>query len=68
MGANARFSFTDSNISPLAAPLHRAAAREKIHTCIRTIEEVDKEAHANYDDEMLLDVGCERTMPKDNVW
>ena len=41
---------------------------KKMHTCIRTVEEVDKEALANYDDETLLDVGCERTKPKDKFW
>ena len=41
---------------------------KKMHTCIRTVEEVDKEALANYDDEALLDVGCERTKPKDKFW
>jgi phage host-nuclease inhibitor protein Gam len=41
---------------------------KKMHTCIRTVEEVDKEALANYDDEVLLDVGCERTKPKDKFF
>jgi hypothetical protein len=41
---------------------------KKMHTCIRTVEQVDKEALANYDDEVLLDVGCARTKPKDKFW
>ncbi|HWP58982.1 MAG TPA: host-nuclease inhibitor Gam family protein [Candidatus Acidoferrales bacterium] len=41
---------------------------KKMHTCIRIIEEVDKEALANYEDEVLLDVGCERTKPKDKFY
>ena len=39
-----------------------------MHTCIRTFEEVDKKALANYDDDTLVDVGCERTKPKDRFW
>jgi hypothetical protein len=41
---------------------------KKMHTCIRTVEEVDKEKLASYDVEVLLDVGCERTKPKDKFW
>ena len=40
----------------------------KMHTCIRTVEEVDKEKLASYDDAALLEVGCERTKPKDKFW
>ena len=41
---------------------------KKMESCIRTIEEVDKEALANYDDEVIAAVGCARTKPKDRFW
>jgi phage host-nuclease inhibitor protein Gam len=41
---------------------------KKMQTCIRTIEEVDKKALANYDDETLADIGCKRTKPKDKFY
>jgi phage host-nuclease inhibitor protein Gam len=37
-------------------------------SCIRTIEEADKEALAAYDDETLEAVGCQRTKPKDRFY
>lgn len=36
--------------------------------CIRTVEEVDKEALAAYTDEQLDLVGCKRTKPKEKFW
>ena len=47
---------------------HERLRAKKMHTCIRTFEEVDKKALANYDDDTLVDVGCERTKPKDRFW
>jgi len=41
---------------------------KKMASCIRTIEEVDKEALANYDDDVIATVGCARTKPKDKFW
>ena len=41
---------------------------KKMATCIRVVEEVDKEALANYDDDMIAAVGCARTKPKDKFW
>ena len=41
---------------------------KRMHTCIRTIEEPDKEALAAYDDETLAGLGCERTKPEDRFW
>ena len=42
--------------------------RKRCTPAYATVEEVDKEALANYDDDALLDVGCERTKPKDKFW
>lgn len=41
---------------------------KKMQTCIRIAEEVDKEALANYDDEAITDVGCQRCKAKDKFW
>jgi phage host-nuclease inhibitor protein Gam len=41
---------------------------KKLTSCIRVIEEVDKEALANYDDATIAAVGCKRTKPKDRFW
>ena len=37
-------------------------------TCIRTIEEPDKEALAAYDDATLEDVGCAKSKPRDRFY
>jgi hypothetical protein len=37
-------------------------------TCRRTIEEPDKEALAGYPDDVLEDVGCAKTKPKDRFY
>lgn len=47
--------------------VERLRAR-KMASCIRTLEEPDKEALAAYADDVLLEVGCERTKPKDRFW
>lgn len=41
---------------------------KKMASCIRVVEEVDKEALANYDDDIIAAVGCKRTKPKDKFW
>ena len=51
----------------IANVIERLRAK-KMLTCIRTVEKVNKEKLASYDDAMLLDVGCERTKPKDKFW
>ncbi len=47
--------------------VERLRAR-RMHTCIRTTEEPDKEALAAYADDVLVELGCERTKPKDKFW
>lgn len=51
----------------LAAVIERLRAK-KMLTCIRTVEKVNKANLAAYDDDAILDVGCERTKPKDKFW
>lgn len=47
--------------------IERLRAR-KMLTCIRTKEEIDKEALENYSDEIIAAVGCERKQGKDKFY
>lgn len=47
--------------------VERLRARKMI-SCIRVVEELDKEALAAYDDETIDAVGCRRTQPKEKFW